>query len=164
MRHSGNLDNNVYLIDDHFEALINKLKLEGKKIVFTNGVFDIIHRGHIHYLLESKSYGDVLIVGLNSDSSVKIIKGVDRPINKENDRAFVLANLKPVDYVVIFSEETPYNLIKIVIPDVLVKGGDWNREEIVGSDIVDKNGGKVISLRYIENYSTTNIVRKIAEN
>ena len=158
------MDNNVFFIDDHFKDLISRLKSEGKRIVFTNGVFDIIHRGHIFYLLEAKSYGDVLIVGLNSDSSVKIIKGLDRPINKEADRAFVLANLKPVDYVVIFNENTPYDLISIVIPDVLVKGGDWKTEEIVGSDLVNKNGGKVISLRYIENYSTTNIVRKIAEN
>ena len=158
------MDNNVYLIDDHFKALVSRLKSERKKIIFTNGVFDIIHRGHIHYLLAAKTYGDVLIVGLNSDSSVKVIKGKDRPINKEKDRAFVLANLKPVDYVVIFNEDTPLSLINIVIPDVLVKGGDWNPESIVGADIVNKNGGRVISLEYIENYSTTNIVRKITEN
>lgn len=144
--------------------LLDRLRSENKKLVFTNGVFDIIHRGHIEYLGEAKSLGDVLIVGLNSDSSVKIIKGENRPVNKEYDRAFVLANLKPVDYVIIFSEDNPHNLIKMIIPDILVKGGDWKPENIIGSDIVYENGGKVISLKYVDNYSTTNIIKKISEN
>ncbi len=149
--------------DEHqIKDLINLFKSGKKKIVFTNGVFDILHRGHVEYLNEAKSLGDVLIVGLNSDSSVKRIKGNDRPINNEEDRAFVLSNLKPVDYVIIFSADTPHDLINTVIPDVLVKGGDWEPENIIGSDIVYKNGGKVISLRYVNNYSTTSIIKKIS--
>jgi len=140
---------------------INELKSENKKIVFTNGVFDIIHRGHVEYLMQAKSLGDILIVGLNSDSSVKIIKGNDRPVNKQEDRAFVLSKLKPVDYVVIFEEDNPYALIKIIIPDVLVKGGDWKPENIIGADIVKNNGGSVISLKYVEDYSTTGIINRI---
>jgi D-glycero-beta-D-manno-heptose 1-phosphate adenylyltransferase len=141
-------------------SLINSLKSQGKKIVFTNGVFDIIHRGHVEYLNEAKSHGDVLIVGLNSDSSVKRIKGESRPVNSENDRAIVLVNLKAVDNVIIFEEDTPYNLIKAVVPHVLVKGGDWKPDDIVGSDIVLGSGGKVLSLKYINGYSTTEIIKK----
>ena len=161
---------NVHILDKDIEhlngikELLNEIKSEQKKIVFTNGVFDIIHRGHIEYLNEAKALGDILIVGLNSDSSVKIIKGESRPVNRELDRAFVLANLKPVDYVIIFSEDNPYNLIKLVVPDILVKGGDWKPENIIGADIVYKNNGKVISLKYVNDYSTTNIIKKISES
>ena len=144
--------------------LISKLKSKNKKIVFTNGVFDIIHRGHIEYLNEARSLGDILIIGLNSDKSVKIIKGDSRPINHENDRAFVLSNLKAVDFVAIFYEDNPYNLISKIVPDILVKGGDWDIDKIIGSDIVRKNGGKVLSLKFIDNYSTTKIIKKISEN
>jgi rfaE bifunctional protein nucleotidyltransferase chain/domain len=158
------LESNIYQIDDDLIPLIKKLRAEKKKIVFTNGVFDIIHRGHIEYLKEAKSMGDVLIVGLNSDSSVKLIKGDDRPINKQNDRAYILVNLKPVDCVVIFKEDNPFNLIKMIVPEILVKGGDWKPENIIGADIVKKNGGKVISLSYVNNYSTTDIITKIAKN
>ena len=164
------MENRIYFFDkdsghlEDIQKLLSGLRSENKKIVFTNGVFDIIHRGHVEYLSEAKSLGDILIVGLNSDSSVKIIKGENRPVNKEKDRAFVLANLKPVDYVMVFSEDNPHNLINMVIPDVLVKGGDWKPENIIGSDIVYKNGGKVISLKYVDNYSTTNIIKKISEN
>ncbi|RPI17842.1 MAG: D-glycero-beta-D-manno-heptose 1-phosphate adenylyltransferase [Ignavibacteriae bacterium] len=135
----------------------------GLTIVFTNGVFDIIHRGHVEYLNEAKSLGDILIVGLNSDSSVKRIKGNSRPVNKENDRAFVLANLRAVDAVAIFEDDTPYKLIKDIKPQVLVKGGDWKPENIVGADIVLANNGKVKSLKFVDSYSTTNIIKKIAE-
>jgi rfaE bifunctional protein nucleotidyltransferase chain/domain len=145
---------------DELNSIINSLKSQGKKIVFTNGVFDIVHRGHVEYLNEAKSLGDVLIVGLNSDSSVKRIKGEDRPVNSENDRAFVLVNLKAVDYIIIFEEDTPQNLIKAVIPDVLVKGGDWEPADIVGSDIVLDSGGEVLSLKYVNGYSTTEIIKK----
>ncbi|MGH2575328.1 MAG: D-glycero-beta-D-manno-heptose 1-phosphate adenylyltransferase [Ignavibacteria bacterium] len=138
--------------------LINKLKKEKKIIVFTNGVFDIIHRGHVEYLNQAKKLGDVLIVGINSDSSVKKIKGEDRPIIGESDRAFVLVNLKAVDFVVIFQEDNPYNLIKNILPDVLVKGGDWKEKNIIGSEIVLNSGGKVISLNYVDNYSTSSII------
>lgn len=137
--------------------------IKNKKFVFTNGCFDLIHRGHVTYLNESKSLGDILVVGLNSDSSVrKLEKGSNRPFNNENDRAFVLDNIKAVDYVIIFSEDTPYNLIKNIKPDYLVKGGDWKEEDIVGSDIVKANGGKVISLKFVDNYSTTSLINKIS--
>ena len=155
--------NSIYRPGKELDELISSLKSQNRKIVFTNGVFDIIHRGHVEYLNEAKRLGDVLIVGLNSDSSVKKIKGDSRPVNSENDRAFVLVNLKAVDYVVIFEEDTPYILIKSIVPDVLAKGGDWKTEDIVGSDIVLDSGGKVLSLKYIENYSTTGIINKISE-
>ena len=157
------MKNKIYRLDKELESLISALRSGGGKIVFTNGVFDIIHRGHVEYLINAKSHGDVLIVGVNSDSSVKRIKGDNRPVNNENDRAFVLLNLKPVDYVVIFEEDTPYNLIKAIQPNVLVKGGDWKVKDIVGSDIVLDRGGQVFSLKFIDNYSTTAIIKKINE-
>lgn len=130
-------------------------------LVFTNGCFDIIHRGHIEYLNEAKSLGDFLLIGLNSDNSTKRLKGDTRPINNELDRAFVLSNLKCVDAVILFEEDTPYNLIKSVKPDFLVKGGDWREEQIAGADVVKEYGGKVISLKFVNSYSTTNIIDKI---
>lgn len=132
-----------------------------KKIVFTNGCFDILHRGHVAYLNEAKSLGDLLIVGLNSDASVKRLKGESRPINSEQDRKFVLENLKSVDAVFIFNEDTPYNLISSTEPDILVKGGDWKVEEIVGSDLVLARGGVVKSLQFVDGFSTTNTIEKI---
>lgn len=157
------MNNNIFKSVNEFGSVLSILKAEKKRIVFTNGVFDIIHRGHIEYLNQAKKLGDILIVGLNSDASVRIIKGNSRPINNERDRAYVLANVKPVDYVVIFEEDTPYELIKQIVPNVLVKGGDWKTEDIVGSEIVLQSGGKVLSLRYINNYSTTSIINKISE-
>lgn len=136
--------------------IIPMLKAEGRKIVFTNGCFDIIHTGHVRYLREAKKLGSALIVGLNSDSSVAGIKP-GRPVNPQDQRAEVLAALEMVDYVVIFNEDTPYNLIKLIKPDVLVKGGDWKKEDIVGSDIVPE----VYSLPYIAGVSTTGIINKI---
>ncbi|MBC8525918.1 MAG: D-glycero-beta-D-manno-heptose 1-phosphate adenylyltransferase [Candidatus Cloacimonetes bacterium] len=143
------------------KKIAENLHKQNKKIIFTNGCFDILHRGHIEYLKEAKKLGDVLIIGLNSDDSVKIIKGENRPINSEEDRAEILSQLKPVDFVVIFNEDTPYELIKSIVPDILVKGGDWKTEEIIGSDIVIKNGGKVKSLKYFPNSSTSIIIKKI---
>ncbi len=137
---------------------VGALKSRGKRIVFTNGCFDIIHIGHVRYLKEAKALGDILIVGLNSDDSVRRLKP-GRPINPESQRAEVLASLCSVDFVTIFREDTPYELIRTVRPDVLVKGGDWKREEIVGSDLVPE----VQSLRFIEGVSTTEIVRRIRE-
>ena len=136
------------------------MKSSKKTTVFTNGCFDIIHRGHISYLNEAKSKGDILIVGLNSDASVKRLKGNERPINNQKDRKFLLENLKPVDQVIIFEQDTPYELIKEISPDILVKGGDWKIEDIIGSDIVLAQGGKVETLSFIEGYSTTAIVDK----
>ncbi|MEO8446253.1 MAG: D-glycero-beta-D-manno-heptose 1-phosphate adenylyltransferase [bacterium] len=146
-----------------FKDVRKKLKAENKKIVFTNGCFDILHKGHASYLNQAKSLGDILIVGINSDSSVKKLKGNDRPVNNENDRAFLIDNLKSVDYAIIFGEDTPYELIKEIVPELLVKGGDWKEEDIVGSDIVNAAGGKVLSLNYLDNYSTTNILKKISD-
>ena len=133
-------------------------------LVFTNGCFDIIHRGHVEYLNQAKSLGKSLIIGVNSDASVRKIKGEGRPINNESDRAFVLSNLKCVDAVIIFDEDTPYNLIKAVRPDFLVKGGDWKEEQIIGSDVVKNYGGKIYSLKYVDSYSTTNIIDKIKKD
>jgi len=135
-----------------------------RKVVFTNGCFDILHSGHVLYLEEAKSLGDVLVLGLNSDKSVKRLKGSERPVNLEQDRAIVLAGLSSIDYVIIFEEDTPYELINKVQPDVLVKGGDWKVNEIVGYDIVMKKGGEVKSLMFKEGQSTTNIIGRIQES
>lgn len=140
-----------------------ELKLQNKKVVFTNGVFDILHAGHVDYIIKAKSKGDILIVAVNSDSSVKKIKGELRPIVPQNERAFIISSLKPVDYVVIFDEETPYEIIKKIIPDVLVKGADWSVENIVGRDIVETNGGKVETIEFINNISTTNMIKTVLE-
>jgi len=134
---------------------------DGKKIVFTNGCFDILHKGHVSYLNEARAQGDFLIIGVNSDASVKRLKGEDRPVNSELDRCFMLENLKAVDAVAIFEEDTPYNLIANIKPDVLVKGGDWAVEDIVGHDIVTANGGEVKSLRFEQGYSTTGLINKV---
>ncbi len=139
------------------------LKQNGKKVVFTNGCFDILHAGHVDYLSKAKECGDILIVGLNSDRSVRKIKGNNRPIVNETERSFILNNLKPVDYVVLFDELTPQKLIEIIIPDVLVKGADWNIENIVGHDIVESNGGEVIAIEFVTSQSTTNIIQKVID-
>jgi len=136
---------------------------KNKKIVFTNGCFDILHRGHVTYLAEAKKLGDVLIVGLNSDDSVKRLKGPQRPINNENDRLYVLSQLKSVDFVEIFTEETPLNLILKISPKVLVKGGDWKIDQIVGAKEVISKGGEVFSLNFVDGYSTTSMIHKIQE-
>jgi rfaE bifunctional protein nucleotidyltransferase chain/domain len=135
-----------------------------KKIVFTNGCFDILHRGHVAYLNEAKSCGDLLVLGLNSDASVKRLKGEERPINNELDRKFVLENLKAVDFVEVFTEDTPINLITRIMPNVLVKGGDWKVEDIVGSKEVMANGGDVYSLNFVDGFSTTSTIEKIQKN
>lgn len=137
------------------------LQDRNKKVVFTNGCFDILHAGHVQYLEEAKSLGDILVVGLNSDASVQRLKGRNRPVNIQEDRALVLAALEAVDFVIIFTEETPYNLIKALQPDILVKGGDWKEEDIVGSDIVTAKGGKVISLPFKAGLSTTGIIKRL---
>lgn len=131
------------------------------KIVFTNGVFDIIHRGHVQYLEQARLYGDFLIVGLNSDASVRRLKGQSRPFNSQEDRAFVLSRLKPVDCVCVFEEDTPLELIKIVKPNVLIKGGDYTIEQIVGREFVEENGGVVLTIPLIQGRSTTNLIDKI---
>src|SRR3989338_683706 len=140
---------------------IRKLQKNNKKIVFTNGCFDILNAGHASYLLKAKSMGDALVIGLNSDGSVKKIKGKSRPIVSQKNRALLLAALEAVDFVVIFNELTPAKLIKAIRPDVLVKGGDWKKEKIVGAEFVESYGGKVKSLAYIKGLSTRDLIAKI---
>lgn len=142
-------------------VIVAKLKNKSKKIVFTNGCFDIIHAGHVIYLNKAKKLGDILIVGLNSDSSVKKLKGNNRPVIIEDDRAYIISNLKPVDFVVIFNDNTPYNLINEIKPDYLVKGSDYKNQEVAGSDIVKSYGGQVVFIDYVNEKSTTNIIDKI---
>lgn len=142
-------------------ALVKTLRKKGKRIVFTNGCFDIIHAGHVRYLKKARSLGDVLIVGLNSDSSVRKIKGEKRPIVPQKERAEVMGALSFVDYVVIFNETTPLELIKAIKPDILAKGADWAAKDIVGADIVTGNKGKIARVRLAKGRSTTNIIKKI---
>ncbi len=136
-------------------------KPQNKTVVFTNGVYDIIHRGHLEYFLKAKSLGDILVVGINTDDSVRRIKGEKRPIVPDEDRAFIVANLSPVDYVCLFEEDTPFNLISAIVPDVLVKGADWKIDDIVGKDVVEGAGGKVSTIEFVPTKSTTNIIEEI---
>ena len=137
-------------------------KLRGhQSVIFTNGCFDILHVGHVRYLQEAKALGNILVIGLNSDSSVKRLKGDERPVQQEQDRAEILSALSCVDYVCLFSEETPLELIRMVQPNVLVKGGDWPVEKIVGSEFVISQGGRVQSLPFHQGKSTTQIISKI---
>jgi D-beta-D-heptose 7-phosphate kinase / D-beta-D-heptose 1-phosphate adenosyltransferase len=145
---------------EEIETLAKKLHAKGKKIVFTNGCFDILHAGHVKYLEEAKSYGDILILGLNADSSVKKLKGPTRPINNQEDRAYILASLESVDYVVIFEEETPYELIKSVQPHILVKGGDYEGKNVVGQDIAQE----LRLVQFVDGKSTTKIIQRIQNN
>ncbi len=147
----------------NLSKILAKLRSKGKRIAFTNGCFDIIHAGHIKYLSRAKKAADILVVGLNSDSSVKTIKGKGRPINNQHDRARVLASLSFVDYVTIFDEETPERLIRMIRPDVLVKGADWKTKDIVGSDFVKSYGGRVIRIPFVKGHSTTSIINKISK-
>ena len=141
--------------------LLDILRATGRKIVFTNGCFDLIHTGHTRYLAKAKSFGDLLIVAVNSDASVRGIKGDKRPINTEAERMETLAAFKSVDYVILFNEPDPHRIIAELLPDVLVKGGDWPIERIIGRDIVEARGGKVVSVGHIEGASTTGIIEKI---
>jgi len=141
----------------------NRLKQENKKVVFTNGCFDLIHSGHVDYLVKAKELGDILIVALNSDQSVKRIKGDKRPILKQEERAFIVSNLKPVDYVTFFEEDTPAEIINELLPDILVKGADWSIDKIVGRDIVEANGGKVQTITFVNDQSTSKIIQLIKD-
>lgn len=146
------------------EELIPQLciwRFKKKKIVFTNGCFDILHRGHIEYLSKSANLGDIFIIGLNSDDSVKKLKGDSRPVQDEETRAVILSALHYVDSVVIFDEETPAQLIELIKPDILVKGSDYQPDEIAGADIVVENGGEVITMEIVQGFSTTNILNKL---
>lgn len=146
---------------DFFKSSDYQSLRTNRKIVFTNGCFDILHVGHIRYLQQAQSLGDCLVVGLNSDASVKRLKGPTRPVQTELDRAEILASLACVDYVCLFTEDTPLELIRLVQPDFLVKGGDWSVDKIVGSDLVQARGGKVQSLPFHQGRSTSSIVNKI---
>lgn len=154
--------NNIKNIEE-LVSIRNELRSQNKKVVFTNGVFDILHAGHVDYLIKAKKMGDVLIVALNSDSSVKRIKGEKRPIIPQAERAFILSNLKCVDYVTIFEDDTPYEVIKKLIPDVLIKGADWSKEEIIGKDIVENAGGKIETIEFVNFQSSTNIINIILD-
>ena len=147
---------------NNIDKFCRELKSEGKKIVFTNGCFDILHVGHVRYLTAAKEFGDILIIGLNTDSSVKMLKGNDRPINTEMDRAEVLLALKAVDYVVLFGEKTAEELIAEVKPDIYVKGGDYTLETLPEAKIVQSYGGKVEFIPMVAGRSTTNIINKIS--
>ena len=146
---------------DEAKKQVDDWKLSGQKIVFTNGCFDILHRGHVEYLTEAKACGDKLVTALNSDSSVRSLKGEARPIQSQEDRAVILDALESVDLVVIFDQETPAEIIKTLLPDVLVKGGDYTPDTIVGADIVTENGGEVKVIPFRSGQSTSGIVEKI---
>jgi rfaE bifunctional protein nucleotidyltransferase chain/domain len=133
----------------------------GKSVVFTNGCFDLLHRGHVHVLRQAKALGDILVVAINSDRSVKTIKGEARPILPETDRVELIAALEMVDYVVLFDEPDPYRIIAAIKPDILAKGGDWSADKIVGADIVTEYGGKVAVIPYLQGFSTTEIIERI---
>lgn len=148
---------------DEFQSIRKKLKDEGKKLVFTNGCFDILHKGHADYLFKARLLGDAMIVAVNTDESVRRIKGEKRPINNQDDRAFLLANLKSVDYVTFFGEDTPYEVIKKIVPDFLVKGSDWDVSKVVGKDVVEANGGKVLTIELTPDRSTTNVIEKVLD-
>ena len=146
---------------DNIKNLVEQWKAEGQIVVFTNGCFDLLHYGHLHYLAAARDLGDRLVIGLNSKASVKRLKGAHRPLNDEMTRQHLLAALAFVDAVVVFEEDTPFELIQCVQPDILVKGGDYALNQIVGADIVLKNGGSVKSLPFIDGFSTTKLEQKI---
>ena len=144
------------------KKIISRLKKIGKKVVFTNGCFDLLHYGHVKYLQEAKRKGDILVVAINSDASLKRIKGNKRPIVNEKDRLRIVAGLESVDYVVLFKEETPFKTIRLLKPDILVKGADWDRNDIVGSNYVLSYGGRVSTIELVKDRSTTSLIKKIA--
>ena len=143
------------------KSLRKEFKQQNKKVVFTNGVFDLIHAGHVDYLTKAKALGDVLIVGMNTDNSVRRIKGDKRPILNQDERAFLISSFKPVDYVTLFDEDTPKEIIDEIIPDILVKGADWSIDKIVGRETVEKNGGEVKTIEFVNNQSTSKIIESI---
>jgi rfaE bifunctional protein nucleotidyltransferase chain/domain len=149
---------------DKLKTLLQEWNTQNQKIVFTNGCFDILHRGHVEYLSHARDLGDKLILGLNTDASVKRLgKSPERPINSEETRATILAGLECVDAIILFNEDTPYELIKFVQPDVLVKGNDYKAEDIVGYDIVTSKGGKVITIQLVDGFSTTKLIEKLKD-
>ncbi len=158
----SNITESRIIEKDELLRLLAYWRFKSQKIVFTNGCFDILHHGHIDYLSKAKSLGDILIVGLNTDSSVRRIKGKNRPLNSETARAAMLAALRFVDAVVLFNEDTPEELIKTVLPDILVKGSDYKKDDIIGHDLVTKNGGEVLTIELVPEISTTAIIEKLS--
>jgi D-beta-D-heptose 7-phosphate kinase/D-beta-D-heptose 1-phosphate adenosyltransferase len=146
---------------EELSKIIGEMKTKGKKIIFTNGCFDLIHLGHVRYLEEARSLGDILVVGVNSDGSVRGLKGPHRPILPQEERAEILSGLGCVDYVTIFDEPTPLNLISSLLPDILVKGGDWTKEATVGWETVERTGGEVVILPFVEGSSTSHLIETI---
>lgn len=159
MNHLEKIQNKI-LNKDNLAEWVAECRAKGSKIVFSNGCFDILHRGHVEYLAKAADFGDEMLIGLNTDASVKRLKGPSRPINDEYARAIVLAGLEFISAVVLFDEDTPYNLIKAVQPDVLVKGSDYKPEDIVGYDIVTAKGGRVETIDFVDGYSTTRTIEK----
>jgi D-glycero-beta-D-manno-heptose 1-phosphate adenylyltransferase len=162
MRRADIIEGKILSLADALRT-VNQWRLTGKTIAFTNGIFDILHRGHIYSLSQAAKEADYLIVGLNSDSSTKQLKGPTRPVNDQQARAIVMASLLMVDMVVIFDEETPLALIKAILPDVLVKGGDYTEEQVAGAKEVKANGGRVVLNPIVEGFSTTNTIKKMSE-
>ena len=163
MTNFQNIKSKIYSLTD----LVEKLKMwrkSGEKIVFTNGCFDLVHRGHVEMLANTADLGDRLVIGLNTDISIKNLKGENRPVVDEYSRSILLASLQFTDAIVLFSENTPQKIIETIIPDVLAKGGDYNLEEIVGYDVVTQNGGDVIRVPFIDGYSTSNLIHKIKQD
>uniref|UniRef100_A0A2R5L082 D-glycero-beta-D-manno-heptose 1-phosphate adenylyltransferase n=1 Tax=Hirondellea gigas TaxID=1518452 RepID=A0A2R5L082_9CRUS len=152
------------LTREEASELVKKLKKNSKKVVFTNGCFDILHIGHLRYLNEARECGDILIIGVNSDDSVRRLKGSTRPINSQDDRAELLCGLKAVDYAVIFTEDTPVEIIEALKPSIHVKGGDYKKEDLPETVVVERNGGEVRILQLVDGKSTSNVVKKITEN
>jgi len=148
---------------EDLHGIVEDLKKKGRRIVFTNGCFDLLHLGHVRYLEKAKSLGDILVVGINSDRSVQSLKGPERPILPEEERAEILSSLECVDYVTIFNELTPFELISSLQPHILVKGGDWTKETTVGKEVVEKSGGEVVILPFVEGSSTSNLIETILE-
>jgi rfaE bifunctional protein nucleotidyltransferase chain/domain len=146
---------------EEIKAIVVDARTNGKKVAFTNGCFDLLHRGHVHVLRAARACADLLIVGINSDQSVKQIKGATRPVLPESDRCELLGAMEMVNFVILFNEPDPHNLISAIRPDVLVKGGDWNTEKIIGSDMVEEAGGRVVVVPYIKGFSTTEIIERI---
>ena len=163
MRKADIIEGKILSLPDALRT-VNQWRVTGKTVAFTNGIFDILHRGHIYSLSQAAKEADYLIVALNSDSSTKQLKGPTRPVNDQQARAIVMASLLMVDLVVIFDEETPLELIKAILPDVLVKGGDYTEEQIAGAKEVKANGGRIVINTIVEGFSTTNTIRKMSES
>lgn len=164
MKQTKEIIQSKILDNESMAPVLARLRFRGMKIVFTNGCFDILHLGHIDYLSKAKDMGDILMIGLNTDPSIKKIKGDKRPVQNEESRSLMMASLHFVDYVIPFAEETPYNLIKIIQPDVLVKGADYKKKDIAGYDIVEDRGGKIVTVDLLEGYSTSSIINKIKQS